>query len=176
MRSPLIALLLCCTALAPAQTRIGRRATEAEIRTKDITVFPNGAGLPKGRGTAAAGANIYRDKCSECHNDNGEGRQGQYPALVGGKGSLATDKPVKTVGSFWPHATTIFDYVRRAMPYDQPRTLTTDQLYSVTAFLLFKNGIIGENEDITDVTLPKVRMPNRDGFVPDERPDVKAKR
>ena len=170
----LLAIVVLC-ASARAQN-FGRPATDAEIKAKDLTVLPTGEGLPSGRGDARAGKLVFKEKCAVCHNDNAEGRQGQYPALVGGVGSLKTDKPVKTVGSFWPYATTIFDYVRRAMPYDNPRTLSADEVYAVSAFLLFKNGIIAETQEMNAKTLPKVKMPNRDGFVPDARPDIKSKR
>jgi cytochrome c len=111
-----------------------------------------------------------------CHNDQAQGRENQYPALVGGIGSLNTSKPLKTVGSYWPYATTVFDYIRRAMPYDHPGTLQTDQIYSAVAFILNLNGIIGANDEMNEKTLAKVKMPNRDGFIPDMRPDVKSKR
>src|SRR5205823_6258624 len=97
------------------------------------------------------------------------------PALAGGVGSLKSEKPLKTVGSYWPYATTLFDYIRRAMPYDHPRTLSVDEVYSVSAFILFKSGIVTENQELTEKTLPQIKMPNRDGFVPDARPDIKAK-
>jgi cytochrome c len=168
MRKILLALS-CSIALAQ------RPATDAEIKAKDYTVLPDGTGLPPGHGDAAAGKAIYIEKCRDCHSEKGEGKQGQYPALVGGKGSLATKSPVKTVGSLWPYATTLFDYVRRAMPYDHPRSLSDDQVYAVSAYVLFMNGIVGENEEMNAKTLPQVKMPNRDGFVPDARPDVKAK-
>jgi cytochrome c len=167
-----MALLLCSVAQAQ---NLGRPATEAEIKAKDLTIMPNGAGLPAGRGDAVRGKTVYKEKCAVCHNDNAEGRQGQYPALAGGVGSLKTDKPLKTVGSFWPYATTIFDYVRRAMPYDNPRTLSADDVYAVSAFLLFKSGIVTETQELNEKTLPQVKMPNRDGFVPDARPDIKPK-
>jgi len=139
-------------------------------------VLPTGAGLPEGSGTAAKGRDVFKSKCAVCHNEKAEGKQGQYPALVGGVGSLATPRPVKTVTSYWPYATTLFDYIRRAMPYDQPRSLSNDEVYSVAAFLLSLDGIVKENDELNAKTLPQVRMPNRDGFIPDPRPDVKAKR
>lgn len=156
--------------------RIGKPASEDKIKAMDITVFPDGRGLPAGSGTAAKGKDIFKSKCAVCHNDQAQGREGQYPALVGGKGTLNTSKPIKTVGSYWPYATTVFDYIRRAMPYDQPGTLQPDEIYSVVGFILNANGIVGENDEMNATTLPKVRMPNRDGFVPDARPDIKAKR
>ena len=165
------------SAAAFAQTaRVGKPATDAQIKAIDITIFPDGRGLPAGSGTAAKGADIFKEKCAVCHNDKAEGRAGQYPALVGGVGSIATAKPVKTVGSYWPYATTVFEYIRRAMPYDQPGTLKPDEIYSLVAFVLNANGIVGAGDEMNEKTLPKVKMPNRDGFVPDARPDIKAKR
>ena len=154
----------------------GRPATAEEIARLDLTVFADGRGLPAGKGTAALGKAIYKEKCAVCHHDNGEGREQQYPALVGGIGSLATAKPVKTVGSYGPYATTVWDYIRRSMPFEHPRTLTVDEVYSVTALVLHWNGIVEEGRELNEKTLPQVKMPNRDGFVPDRRPDVKAKR
>jgi S-disulfanyl-L-cysteine oxidoreductase SoxD len=159
-----------------APARIGKPATDAQIAAINLTVFPDGTGLPQGKGTAAQGKDVFKDKCAVCHNDQAQGRQNQYPALVGGIGSLATSKPVKTVGSYWPYATTVFDYIRRAMPYDHPGSLQPDEVYSTVAFILNLNGIIGPNDEMNATTLPKVKMPNRDGFIPDARPDVKAKR
>jgi cytochrome c len=171
----LTAALLLCTA-AFAQSPLGRPATEAEIKAKDFTVLADGTGLPPGRGDAARGQSVYKEKCAECHNDNGEGRQGQYPALVGGVGSLKSAKPVKTVGSYWPYATTLFDYIRRGMPYDRPHTLSADDVYAVSAFVLYKNGIVTQTQELNQKTLPQVKMPNRDGFIRDTRPDIKSKR
>ena len=171
MRSALVTFVVCVT-IASAQ----RPATPDEIRQRDYTVLPTGVGLPEGSGTAAKGRDVFKSKCAVCHNEKAEGKQGQYPALVGGVGSLATPRPVKTVTSYWPYATTLFDYIRRAMPYDQPRTLSNDEVYSVAAFLLSLDGIVKENDELNAKTLPQIRMPNRDGFIPDPRPDVKAKR
>jgi len=171
MRSALVTFVVCVT-IASAQ----RPATPDEIRQRDYTVLPTGVGLPEGSGTAAKGRDVFKSKCAVCHNEKAEGKQGQYPALVGGVGSLATPRPVKTVTSYWPYATTLFDYIRRAMPYDQPRTLSNDEVYSVAAFLLSLDGIVKENDELNAKTLPQIRMPNRDGFIPDARPDVKAKR
>jgi cytochrome c len=167
-------LVLFCSAAFGQQ--LGRHATEEEVRAKDLTVLPTGAGLPVGHGDAVRGKDLFKEKCAVCHNDHGEGREGQYVALVGGIGSLKTGKPVRTVGSYWPYATTIFDYVRRAMPYDHPRSLSADDVYSACAVILFMNGIITETQEMNEKTLPQVKMPNRDGFVPDARPDVKSKR
>ncbi|MBZ2183236.1 MAG: cytochrome c [Bryobacter sp.] len=162
--------------LAAMLAQSGKPVSAEEIRAIDLTVFPNGSGLPRGKGTAVRGAALYKEKCAECHNEKGEGREQQYPRLVGGIGSLATAEPVKTVGSYWPHATTVFDYIRRAMPYETPRSLSADEVYSITAVLLYWNGIIGENDELNEKTLPRVKMPNREGFVPDSRPHQKTKR
>jgi cytochrome c len=179
------AAALCTPAFAQAKkadapeakaARIGKPASQEKIDAINLTVMPDGKGLPPGKGTAADGKTVFQTKCAVCHNDKGEGRPGQYPALVGGAGTINTPKPVKTVGSYWPYATTIFDYARRAMPYDQPGSLKPDEYYAVVAWILNANGIIGENEEMNATTLPKVKMPNRDNFLPDQRPDVKAKK
>ncbi|HEX7127490.1 MAG TPA: cytochrome c, partial [Thermodesulfobacteriota bacterium] len=113
---------------------------------------------------------IFQQQCVVCHGPSGT--EGPMDRLAGGQGSLAGDSPVKTVGSYWPYATTVFDYIRRAMPLTAPGSLTADQAYAVTAYVLFLNGIVGESDVIDAGSLPQVRMPNRDGFVPDPRPDV----
>ncbi len=167
-------LAISASAMALAQSP-GRPATEAEIKAMDFTVLPNGVGLPKGHGDAATGRPLYEQKCQDCHGLRGEGQSGKYPALVGGAGSLHTINPVKTVGSYWPYATTLFDYIRRAMPYDHPRSLSADEVYSIAAYVLYMNGIVGERQEMNEKTLPQVKMPNRNGFVPDSRPDVPRK-
>jgi mono/diheme cytochrome c family protein len=154
------------------QVGFGRPASAEELKQRDITTLPNGAGLPDGKGTVAEGEAVYRDKCASCHGPNGEGNLPQGTQLVGGVGSLASDNPVRTVGSFWPYATSVWDYIHRAMPLNQPGSLSADDTYAVTAFLLNRNKIIETNEVMTKENLPKVRMPNRDGFIPDARPDV----
>lgn len=151
---------------------VGQPATTAEIKQENITVLPDGAGLPEGSGTPDQGEAIYKDKCASCHGENGEGKPPTGVQLVGGMGTLATSKPVKTIGSYWPYATSVWDYIHRSMPYAAPGSLTADQTYAVTAFLLFKNGIIPRDGVMNKSTLPKVRMPNRDGFIADTRPDV----
>ncbi len=167
-------LALVCFALAlSAQSPkygVGRAPTPEEIGQWSISVRPDGTGLPPGSGTAANGKETFATRCARCHGAHGEGRD-SVP-LVGGRGSLNTATPLKTVESYWPYATTIFDYVNRAMPYDKPGTLTTNQVYDLTAYILFLGGIIPENAVMDAKTLPKVQMPNRAGFVPDPRPDV----
>lgn len=155
---------------APAGYGFGKPATEAEIAAVNIDVAPTGEGLPPGQGTAEEGAKVYAAKCAACHGPTGT--EGPMPRLVGGQGTLTTDHPVKTVGSYWPYATTLYDYIDRAMPYSAPQSLTPGEVYAVVAWLLAQNGIIPPNTVMDARTLPTVRMPNRDGFVPDPRPDV----
>src|SRR5205814_2985671 len=142
---------------------VGRPPSADELKSIDIEVLPDGRGLPPGSGTAAAGKTIYAARCVTCHGATG--KEGPQDILVGGQGTLASPKPVKTVGSYWPYATTVWDYINRAMPFDHPGTLPPDQVYATTAYLLYLNGIIGETDLMNDRTLPLVRMPNRDGFV-----------
>ncbi len=149
---------------------LGRPANEAEIRAWNIDVAPTGEGLPQGRGTVPQGLKVYAEKCARCHGATG--REGPMDRLVGGQQTLATERPVKTIGSYWPYATTLYDYIRRAMPFDAPQSLTPDEVYAVSAWLLHENGIIASDAVMDARTLPAIRMPNRDGFVPDPRPDV----
>jgi len=121
-----------------------------------------GAGLPPGSGTATQGAEVYKTKCIACHGP--DGANGVNDRLVGGQGTLTSAAPVKTIGSYWPYATTVFDYVRRAMPYPAPHSLTDAETYAVTAYLLHLNGIIGTDDVMDATSLPKVKMPNRSGF------------
>ncbi len=174
-----IVLLFMAAGMLAAQSGtygLGRPATPEEVRQADITVFPDGRGLPVGHGNATLGEAIFNSRCALCHNAKGEGRKGEYPALVGGKGSLGTKKPVKTVGSYWPYATTLFDHINRAMPFNSPHILPPNDVYSAAAYILFLNGIVGKTDEMNERTLPQVKMPNRDGFVPDSRPDIEAKR
>ncbi|MEO8038703.1 MAG: cytochrome c [Betaproteobacteria bacterium] len=155
------AALLAATAAAGPD--LGRPVSDAEIAVIDIDIAPDGDGLPRGEGTVVDGIDLYMDKCAACHGPRGEGVTA--PALAGGLGSLATAKPVRTVGSYWPYATTLFDYIRRAMPYDRPMSLTNNETYALTAYILWLNDIVGRKDVMDAQTLPKVRMPNRDGFV-----------
>jgi cytochrome c len=143
----------------------GRAATPDEIKLWDIDVRPDGKSLPDGSGTARAGKAIFADQCAGCHGEAGVG--GIKDRLAGGQGSLATDHPVKTVGSYWPYATTLYDYIRRAMPYQAPGSLSNDDYYSLVAYVLSLNGILAEDAKIDKVSLPKIEMPNRDGFIPE---------
>jgi len=163
-------LLIAASALAVVSSsafadspNLGRVATADEVKSWDISIGPDGSGLPVGSGTAKQGEAIYTAKCLVCHGETGAGRPND--ALVGGGGTLAGDQvPVKTVGSFWPYATTIFDYVRRAMPLNESKSLSNDEVYAVVAYILQLNGIVRDSDVLDARTLPKVRMPNREGF------------
>jgi S-disulfanyl-L-cysteine oxidoreductase SoxD len=173
----LIANLACLAALAqtPDYSNLGRTPSQEEIRAWDIAVGLEGKELPPGSGTAQQGAEVYAKKCQSCHGQNLDGevyQGGKVPPLVGGKGTLTSSSPVKTVGSYWPFATTVWDFINRAMPRWQERTLTPDEVYAVTAFILYKNDIIKENDVLDAKTLPKVQMPNRDGFLPRRLEDI----
>lgn len=143
---------------------LGRPATPAEIKAWDISIPPDGAGLPPGGGTAVQGKPLFAKRCASCHGPAGIG--GSAEELAGGREPLTSKTPDKTIGTYWPYATTLFDYTRRAMPMDKPWSLTNDQVYAITAYLLYVNGIIGEHEAINATTLPEVKMPNRHGFIP----------
>ena len=156
-------LVLSSSALAEGPG-LGRVASPDEIASWDISIGPDGAGLPPGRATPKQGETVYAEKCVACHGEKGAGKPNDQ--LVGGRGSLSGDQaPVKTVGSFWPYATTLFDYIRRAMPLNAPKSLSDDEVYAVSAYILQLNGIIGEADAMDAQTLPQVRMPNRDGFI-----------
>jgi S-disulfanyl-L-cysteine oxidoreductase SoxD len=160
------------TALETERYGLGRPATPADFVKHEYLVGPKGTGLPKGRGTAMEGRAVYLQSCVACHGLRGEGTN-DYPTLAGGKDTLKSDKPLPTVGSYWPYATTVWDYVNRAMPYQNPGSLKPDEVYAVTAYLLAMNGIVSEYFELNERTLPQVKMPNFEGFVPDPRPDVK---
>src|SRR3979490_2831278 len=153
---------------------VGRPATPEEIRDLGAAIAPDGGGLPPGSGTVAAGPEVLGARCSRCHGEKAQGDVG--PTLVGGRGTLATPRPLKTVGSFWPYATTLWDYVNRAMPFDRPGLLTPPEVYAAVAYVLNLNGIIEADRVMDATSLPKVKMPNRDGFVADPRPDVRKER
>jgi len=142
---------------------LGEPATADEIAAWDIAVGPTGDELPPGSGTARLGADLFAENCEACHGPGGE--DGMHDRLVGGQGTLASNAPIRTVGSYWPYATTLFDYIRRAMPYTAPQSLSDDEVYALSAYLLNRNGIIGEDDEMNADTLPLVEMPNRDGFV-----------
>ena len=164
------ALALSAKVASAQSPNLGKPISPAEIAPWDINILPDGTGLPPGSGTPAEGARVYAAKCSVCHGQDGKG--GTSTRLVGGE-PIKNMESEKTIASFWPYATTLFDYIRRAMPWRQPRSLTNEEVYALTAYILSLNKLIGESETINAQTLPKVRMPNRDGFIvrfPDRTP------
>jgi mono/diheme cytochrome c family protein len=166
-------LTLACAAAVAAQSPkygVGKAATAEEIRALGTAIAPDGTGLPEGSGTVAEGRDFFGSDCARCHGSKAEGDIG--PPLVGGQGTLNTAKPLKTVGSYWPYATTVWDFISRAMPFDRPGSLPPAEVYALTAYILNLNGIIDNNQAMDAKSLPKVKMPNRDGFVADPRPDV----
>jgi S-disulfanyl-L-cysteine oxidoreductase SoxD len=161
--APALVLALAAPAFAQQGPNLGKPISPEDLASWDISIGPDGVGLPPGSGTVQQGETTFMAKCQPCHNAKGAGQPNDR--LVGGQGSLPGDKPpVKTVGSFWPYATTLFDYIRRAMPLPQSKSLTNDELYGVVAYLLNLNGVIPETETLNAQNLAKVRMPNRDGF------------
>ena len=159
----LLAVAASTSSVAQETPNLGRPATPAEVAGWDISIPPDGTGLPPGSGTPAQGAVVYTQKCQSCHGEKGAGTPNDQ--LVGGQGTLTSAKPVRTIGSYWPYASTVFDYVRRAMPYTESKSLTNEEVYAVTAYLLHANGIIGAQDAMNAQTLPLVKMPNRDNFI-----------
>ena len=158
-----LAFVLAATVAAAEGPKLGKPISEAEIAPWDISIMPDGTGLPAGSGTAAQGAKLYAEQCSACHGDNGKGSE-HGAAMVGGPPRASLDGG-KTIRNYWPYATTLFDFIRRAMPYSLPNSLSNDEVYALTAYILALNQLIGENDAMTAQTLPQVRMPNRDGFI-----------
>ena len=170
--SSAVGLALCLVAGAASADGpgLGKPLTEADIAAWDISIEPDGKGLPPGGGTPAQGARIYAEKCAPCHGSEGKGGVAGVTAaplapLVGGGPITDISAATKRIANFWPYPTTVFDYIRRSMPWQQPRTLTDDEVYSLTAYILALNKLIGDNDTMNAETLPKVRMPNRDGFI-----------
>jgi len=169
--------------LAPSNARaggyggpfgFGTHASTADIAAVDISVMPDGRGLPPGSGTAEAGKQVYMGKCAACHGDKMQGKKSAgAAALIGGRGSLTGKKQKLTIESYWPYATTVFDYVRRAMPFNAPGSLSNDEVYAVTAYILSQAKIITASDTLNASVLANIKMPNRDGFIPDPRPDVR---
>ena len=161
-RAVLMALALGSTAALAAGPNLGIPVTQEDIAAWDLNVLPDGTGLPPGSGTAAQGSDIFAVQCAWCHGVNGVG--GTHHALIGGE-PLERMGSSKTIYNFWPYATTIFDLIRRSMPYIQPRTLSNEEVYALTAYILALNDLIDEKDVMNAETLPQVLMPNRDGFV-----------
>jgi S-disulfanyl-L-cysteine oxidoreductase SoxD len=162
--APAALFALASPAFAQQSPNLGKPISAEDLAAWDISIGPDGAGLPPGSGTVKQGEAVFGAKCQACHGEKGAGTPNDR--LVGGQGSLPGDKPpVKTVGSYWPYATTLFDYIRRAMPFNESKSLTSDEVYGVVAYLLNLNGVIPESETMNAQSLPKVTMPNREGFV-----------
>lgn len=170
----LLAIGLAGVALSAVaeQTRydIGRTASSEEIAGWDIDVRPDGKGLPPGQGSVMDGERLYEARCASCHGSFGEG-VGRWPVLSGGFDTLTYERPTKTVGSYWPYASTLWDYVHRAMPFTAPRSLSVDETYAVSAYVLYLNDIVDDDFVLTQDNLADIEMPNRDGFFEDNRPD-----
>lgn len=173
---PLALALLALPALAdpnlPKKGELGTTLKPEEVARWDIDIRPDGQGLPPGKGTAREGEQVWMDQCAACHGEFGEGVD-RWPVLMGGKGSLTTDAPVKTPGSYWPYASTVWDYIYRAMPFGNAQSLTHDQVYALTAYILNMDDVIPTDFVLDAKTLPTVKMPNADGFVVDPRPEMK---
>jgi hypothetical protein len=160
---PVVAYCLMASVCGAQSPNLGRPLTPEEIRKVDITVAPDGRGLPSGSGSVSAGAAVYAKYCQACHGEKGAGKP--QDQLTGGVGTLASGKPVKTAASYWPVATTLFDYIRRSMPITSPQSLTNDEVYAVTAYILSIDGIVPGDAVLDAKSLPRVKMPNKDGFV-----------
>jgi mono/diheme cytochrome c family protein len=162
----------------PLRLGFGTMPPQEEL-ARLFAIPPDGRGLPPGKGTYAQGQKVYADSCAVCHGDKLQG----IPTagiggdkLIGGRGTLASESPMKTIESYWPHATTLFDYVKRAMPFTAPGSLSDEQVYSVVAYILAEANILPKNATLDASTLPKVTMPNRDGFIADPRPEIELYR
>lgn len=167
----MIVLASATAAQAQSPYGIGRAATPAEIAGWNIDIDRDGHNLPPGNGSVSQGHEIFDQQCAACHGTKGEGGIGDR--LVGGQGTLAMPKPVRTVGSYWPYAPTLFDYIRRAMPQNAPQSLSNDEVYAVSAYILHMNGLVPADATLDAKTLSAIKMPNRGMFVGDPRPDVK---
>jgi len=173
LASTACAALMAFPAVAvAAPLGLGRPATEAEITAWDIDVRPDGLGLPKGSGTVSVGDGIFAEKCAACHGDFGEGVD-RWPVLAGGRDTLTSERPVKTIGSYWPYLSTVFDYIYRAMPFGEAQSLTADEVYALTAYLLYVNDIVEDEEfELSNDNFTSIKLPNAANFIDDPRPDM----
>jgi S-disulfanyl-L-cysteine oxidoreductase SoxD len=165
-------LSISTSALASDKFGIGREALPEEIAAWDIDVRPDGAGLPQGKGKVSDGEKIFAEQCASCHGDFGEGKD-RWPELAGGADTLKSDDPVKTIGSFWPYTSTVFDYVHRAMPFGNAQSLSADDTYALTAYLLYLNDVVTDTEfELSKENFNTIKLPNEGGFIDDSRPDT----
>lgn len=166
------AALFAMTGVAHAEGfGLGREALPEEVAAWDIDIRPDGLGLPPGSGNAIDGEEVYADNCAYCHGDFGEGVD-RWPVLAGGQGTLQGDDPVKTIGSYWPYLSTVWDYIHRAMPFGSAQSLTDDEVYAITAYLLYMNDVIDDDFELSRESFAEVEMPNAGGFFEDTRPDT----
>jgi len=156
------ALVVATPAMAAETPMLGKPISPADLAPWALSIAPDGTGLPPGRGSVKLGKELFVEKCAGCHGLEGEGQAADR--LVGGQGTLTSDRPIRTVGSYWPYATTLFDYIRRAMPLNEPQSLTNDEVYSAAAYILFMNKLVGANATLDAKSLAKVKMPNKDNF------------
>ena len=171
-------LLIASAALAALVTpalagsfNLGREATPDEVAAWDIDVRPDGTGLPEGKGTVAEGEEVFAEQCASCHGDFGEGVD-RWPVLAGGQDTLKSDRPVKTIGSYWPYLSTVWDYINRAMPFGHAQSLEPDQVYAITAYLLHMNDLVDADFELSKENFTSVRLPNEANFIDDPRPDT----
>ncbi len=167
-----VAAILAGPALAD-KLGLGRPALPEEIAAWDLDVSPDGTGLPEGSGDVATGEELFSDNCASCHGEFGEG-SGNWPKLAGGMDTLADDDPLKTVGSYWPHLSTTFDYVRRSMPFGGAQTLTNEEVYAIVAYILYNNDLVEDDFELSKDNFLEVRLPNADGFFVDNRDSVET--
>jgi len=160
-----LAVAFAAGAALAQSPKLGKPITEADIAAWDVAAMPDGRGLPEGKGTAVEGAKMFAEKCVACHGEGGKGVPNVAAPMIGGQPLTNGIDTPKTIGNFIGYSTIVFDFVRRAMPYPQPRSLTSDEVYALTAYLLFINKIIGETDVMDKQSLPKVKMPNRDNFI-----------
>lgn len=168
------ACVSACLAVTPAAAQkygLGREALPEEVQAWDIDVRPDGQGLPEGSGTVELGEEIFAAQCASCHGDFGEGVD-RWPVLVGGQDTLASQNPVKTIGSYWPFASTVFDYIYRAMPFGNAQSLEPDEVYAITAYLLYMNEVVEDDFELSKANFAEVRLPNEENFITDARPDT----
>lgn len=169
-----LAVGLLAIGLVTAQAdelKLGRPATAEEIAAWDIDVRPDGKGLPDGQGDVTTGEQVFAERCASCHGDFAEGVD-RWPVLAGGFQTLRSDRPVKTIGSYWPYLSTVWDYVNRAMPFGDAQSLTPDEVYAITAYLLYANDLVDDEFVLSKDNFTEVRLPNEANFIEDSRPDT----
>lgn len=174
LKAFVVASLLASPAVAAGKYGLGRVATPDEVKAWDIDVRPDGTGLPKGKGNVEQGEELFVENCASCHGDFGEGVD-RWPVLSGGHGSLKDERPVKTVGSYWPYASTLFDYIQRAMPFGAAQTLEPDQVYAITAYLLNMNDVVDDDFELSDENFKTIKLENEENFFMDDRAEKELK-